>query len=116
MHWDAILRGVLVAVVAQLLGAVLLTAFSGQDWIAANVQLTSRFLAALAAVAGGAAAARRAGVRGIAHGAVTGLLFALLISALASAGDESLGFTRMLLHWLAAGAAGGLAGAIAMNV
>lgn len=116
MRWDAILRGLLVAVVAQLLGAVLLTALSGNDWIAANVQLASRFLAALAAVAGGGAAARTAGVRGIAHGSVTGLLFALLISALAVAGAESIGLGRMVLHWLAASAAGGVAGAIAMNV
>jgi putative membrane protein (TIGR04086 family) len=116
MHWDAILRGLLTALMMQLLGALLLTTLSGQDWIAANIQLTSRFLAALASVAGGAAAARRAGSRGIAHGAITGLLFAMLISAAASAGDESLGFARMLLHWLVASAAGGVAGAVAMNI
>lgn len=116
MHWDAILRGVLAALIVHLLGAVLLTALSGQDVVAANIQLTSRFLAAIAAVVGGAVASRRAGSGGLTHGAVTGLLFALLMSALASAGDEGLGFARMLLHWAVAGVAGGLAGAVALNV
>lgn len=116
MHWDAILRGLVAALLVQLLGAVLLTTLSGQDWVAANIQLTSRFLATVAAVAAGAVAARRAGSRGILHGAITGLLFALAMSGLASAGEEALGFGRLLLHWLAAGVAGGLAGAVAINI
>lgn len=116
MHWDAVVRGLVMAIVAHVVGAVVLTALSGQDVIAANMHVTSRVLAALAAAAGGAAAARRAGSGGIVHGAVTGLLFALAMSAFASAGAESLGFARMLLHWLAASAAGALSGAIALNV
>lgn len=116
MHWDAILRGTLVALMTQLVGALLLTLLSGQDWLAANLQLSSRFLAAIAAVIGGAIAGRRAGTGGLTHGLLSGLLFALAVSALATAGEESLTFGRLLLHWAVASGAGAVSGAIAINI